>query len=383
MINLDRANTSFLGKWWWSIDRYSVICIFLMLTLSAVLIMASSPSVAVRIGFESFYFIERQMVFIAMAFVVIFVISLLTPSIIRRLAVTGFAGCYVLLIAVFFIGTEVKGAKRWIALDGFSLQPSEFIKTFLVVMVAGLLAKNYERPLLQKFRIPFALYVMVCFALILEPDFGMTVGITLVFASQLFIAGLPFLWIAAMAALGIIGGIGAYFFLPHVTQRINNFLDPASGDNYQISKSLQAFSSGGLYGRGPGEGVVKHSLPDAHTDFIFAVAGEELGMITCVAIILLFAFVVIRGLARLAREEDVFVTYAVSGLLIQFGMQAIINMSSTMSLIPTKGMTLPLISYGGSSMLSVALSLGVILALTRRRYGGKDLKPGRWRREIT
>ncbi len=382
-MTIDRTNTSFLGKWWWSIDRYSVICIFLMLALSAVLIMASSPSVAVRIGFESFYFIERQMAFIVMAFVVIFAISLLSPNIIRRLAVAGFAVCYALLIAVLFTGIEVKGAKRWIALDGFSLQPSEFIKTFLVVTIAGLLAKHCERPLLQKFRIPFALYVMTCFALILEPDFGMTVGITLVFASQLFIAGLPFLWIAAMAALSIIGGIGAYFFLPHVTQRINNFLDPASGDNYQISKSLQAFSSGGLYGRGPGEGVVKHSLPDAHTDFIFAVAGEELGMITCIAIILLFAFVVIRGLARLTKEENVFVTYAVSGLLIQFGMQAIINMSSTMSLIPTKGMTLPLISYGGSSMLSVALSLGMILALTRRRYGAKEPKSGGWHREVT
>lgn len=380
MISLDRTNKSFIGQWWWTIDRYFLICIFLMLALGAVLIMASSPSVATRIGYESFYFIDRQMVFIVMAMVIIFSISLLSPVTIRRFSVIGFAGCYLLLIAVLFFGTEAKGAKRWIGIGGFSLQPSEFIKTFFVVTTAWILSRNYEKTILLKFRIPLLLYVMVVFMLILEPDFGMTVGLSLVFGGQLFIAGLSFLWILIGLIMAVAGGVGAYFLLPHVTQRVNNFLDPASGDNYQISKSLQAFSSGGIYGRGPGEGIVKHSLPDAHTDFIFAVAGEELGMITCIAIILLFAFIVVRGFLRLAKEEDIFIIYAVAGLLMQFGLQAIINISSTMNLIPTKGMTLPLISYGGSSMLSVAVSLGIILALTRRRYGFKNrpkLLPGR------
>ena len=197
--------------------------------------------------------------------------------------------------------------------------------------------------------------------------------ISAIFFGQFFLAGLPMALVVGMGALGVLGLIGAYFTFSHVASRIDRFLDPASGDSYQVDRAMEAFARGGLWGRGPGEGTVKSTIPDSHADFIFAVAGEEFGLIACLLVVSLFAFVVLRGLARMTQESNLFVLLAGAGLLIQFGLQALINMGSTLHLIPTKGMTLPFVSYGGSSLLALALGMGMLLALTRRRYGGSGL----------
>jgi len=209
--------------------------------------------------------------------------------------------------------------------------------------------------------------------LVKQPDLGMAVVVAVVWFAQFFMAGLRLYWVAIGTLAGLGGGVGAYFWLPHVTSRINRFLDPAAGDSYQVNRSIEAFANGGLWGRGPGEGTVKDVLPDAHADFVFAVAGEEFGLVVCVLIVAIFAFIVLRGFSRLLQEGNLFVLLSATGLLIQFGLQAVINMASSLHLIPTKGMTLPFLSYGGSSMLALALGMGMMLALTRRRLGGSEL----------
>ena len=206
----------------------------------------------------------------------------------------------------------------------------------------------------------------------LQPDFGQSVLITLVFIGQFFLAGLPVAWLVATGALGLAGLVGAYFLLPHVTSRVNRFLDPTSGDTYQVDRSLEAFINGGFLGTGPGEGEIKQLLPDAHADFIFSVAGEEFGAITCLLIIVLFGFVVLRGFSRLFADGSLFVLLAGAGLLMQFGLQALVHMASALQLAPAKGMTLPFISYGGSSLIALALAMGMALALTRRRVHEGD-----------
>lgn len=370
---LDRKKNGFMNKWWWSVDRYIVLSVAALIGIGLILVMAASPAVAERIGLESFYFIKRQLVFVLAALPIIFFISVLSPVVIRRIAIFGYGICIILLLAVPFVGMEIKGAHRWINFGGFSLQPSEFMKTFFVVLTAWILSKKYEGLKFKGLEIAAGLYLLLVMLLLMQPDFGMTMTVSMVWVGQLFISGLHIAFFFLAAILGILGIVSAYFMFPHVAKRINNFIDPASGDAYQITKSLQAFSNGGVLGRGPGQGVVKEQLPDSHTDFIFAVAAEEMGMITCLIIMALFAFIIIRGFVRISSEDDKFIIFSVSGLLMQLGIQAIINMSVSLHLMPTKGMTLPFISYGGSSMFSAALAIGVIIALTKKRYGVNNL----------
>jgi cell division protein FtsW len=269
-----------------------------------------------------------------------------------------------LLAYTFIGGVEIKGARRWVNLPGLSLQPSEFVKPTFAVLAAWLFAE-------RKNWVAVALFGIVVTMLVKQPDLGMAVVVSAVFVAQFFLAGLRLGWVALMASGGIAGLVGAYALLPHVKSRIDRFLDPSSGDSYQIDRSIEAFGNGGIWGTGPGEGRVKEWLPDAHADFVFAVAGEELGLILCLVIVAIFAFIVLRGLARMVQEQNLWIVLAATGLYVQFGLQAIINMASSLHLMPTKGMTLPFISYGGSSMLAIALGLGMALALTRRRFGGE------------
>jgi cell division protein FtsW len=240
------------------------------------------------------------------------------------------------------------------------------------VVTAWLLAQYRLRERFPGHWIAVALFILVVGLLIKQPDLGMTVVVSAVWFAQFFLAGLRLVWVAAGMVSGVAGLVGAYFALPHVASRIDRFLDPASGDSYQVDRSMDAFMNGGWWGRGPGEGTVKEYLPDAHADFVFAVAGEELGLITCLIIVALFAFIVLRGFSRLLQESNLFVVLAATGLLVQFGLQAIINMASSLELMPTKGMTLPFLSYGGSSLLALGLGMGMALALTRRRFGGSE-----------
>ncbi len=368
-MQFDRTNLSLVGRWWWTVDRPTWFALLLLMCVGAVMVTAASPAVAERLGYDSFYFVTRQHIFLAMSLAVMFGVSLLSVPQIRKVAVATFLVSLIFMLLLPLIGFENKGAIRWVRIAGISLQPSEFLKPVFAVVMAWIFAEKYQSRTFPAFRIALAVYALVVVLLIMQPDFGMTVALTCMFGIQFFLAGMPFVWVAVMLGMGLFGVIAAYFFLPHVTQRIDRFLDPSSGDNYQVEKSLEAFKNGGLLGRGPGEGEIKHIIPDSHTDFVFSVVGEEYGLIVSLLVIGIFAFVVMRGLFRLMQEQDVFVMIAASGLLAQFGIQAIINMGVAVNLLPAKGMTLPFLSYGGSSLISMALAMGMLLALTRKRYG--------------
>jgi cell division protein FtsW len=370
-MHLDRTNTSIVGRWWWTVDRVNLFAILLIVVIGSVLVVAGSPPVAKRLDLPAFYFVHRHHIFLVIGTVVMLVVSMLPAVTIRRFAVLGLAGSIFLMMLVPFLGEATKGAHRWINLLGISVQPSEFMKPFFAVVMAWVCAENHKRLDFPGYRVAVGLYVLVVILLLVQPDLGMTITVTAMWAFQLFLAGLPFLWVFVMGLLSVVGAVGAYHLFPHVAKRINSFLDPAAGDNYQISKSLEAFRNGGVFGRGPGEGEVKQFLPDSHTDFIFAVAGEELGVIVCLVILCLFAFVVLRGFSRVWKENDLFIVLAVSGLLTLFGLQAVINMGVAVNLFPAKGMTLPFLSYGGSSVVAIAMGMGMMLALTRKRFGKK------------
>ena len=271
------------------------------------------------------------------------------------------------MVLTLLIGIEVKGAKRWIYFAGMSLQPSEFIKPFFAVVAAWMFSEHRLREDFPGNIISMGLLFSVIAVLLSQPDIGMTLVVTAVWCAQFFMAGLPIFWVILIIVAGMGAIVSAYFTFPHVASRVDRFLDPTTGDSYQITQAMRAFQQGGLFGRGPGEGRVKEALPDAHTDFIFAVAGEEFGILLCLLMVALFAFLVIRALLKVLREENMFVLLAVGGLAVQFGLQAIINMASSLHMMPTKGMTLPFISYGGSSLVALGVGMGMILALTRRR----------------
>ena len=371
MTPFTRADTSILGRWWWTVDRWSLVAIAALMAFGALLAAASSPAVAERIGLDALYFIKRHFMLLPVAIALIVGVSALTPTQVRRTAVIAFLVCIVLLAATLALGVEIKGARRWLSIAGFSLQTTELVKPTFAVVAAWLFSEAAHDPKFPGRIICTGLFALVLGLVIAQPDLGQAVVISCVWMAQFFLAGLPMWLVAGMLVLGVSGIVGSYFTLPHVTSRIDRFLDPKSGDTYQIERSIEAFSSGGLFGRGPGEGQVKTVLPDAHADFVFAVAGEELGLILTLMIVALFAFIVLRGMARAMSEHNLFILLAVSGLLVQFGLQALINMSSSLQLIPTKGMTLPFISYGGSSLLGIAFGLGMTLALTRRRIGSE------------
>ena len=384
---ISRADNSTLGRWWWTIDRWTLAALLALIGFGYVMMLAASPAVAERvIGSSSrSLLLAKQVVFLGLAASLMVIVSLLSPKGVRRFALLGCLGAIALTAATLVIGFETKGARRWLSFPLLgTMQPSEFLKPCFAVVTAWLMALGKDaaaarlaesRPqglglLHGRLLWPgLALLLLAAIAVILksQPDFGMLMVVVAVFLAQFFVAGLNLLLVGVCAAGGVGLAVGAYFVLPHVRSRVDRFLDPAAGDTFQITKSMEAFGYGGLFGRGPGEGRVKYALPDAHADFVFAVAGEEFGFVICSVILLLFGFIVVRGLWRLMAESDMFVVLAATGLLAQFGLQAFVNMASTLHLIPTKGMTLPFVSYGGSSVLAIALGMGMLLALTRRR----------------
>jgi len=369
MIEFGRTDRSIVGRWWWTVDRWTLAICLLTMAVGVVLIMAASPAVADRIGLPSFHFVWRQMIYLIPALVVLFGMSLLPIVWVRRIAVIGFLMSLVLLVGTLIGGESIKGAQRWIDFGGFLLQPSEFAKPTFAVFAAWMLAHRVTQPGFPGYTLASVAALILLGLLLLQPDVGMTLVVASVWVTQMFLAGIPMVVVAVIAVAGAAGAVGAYVLFPHVAARIDRFLDPSSGDTFQIDASLNAFGNGGLFGTGPGEGIVKTILPDAHADFIFAVAGEELGLFASLAIVALFAVLVLRGLIRLLRETDFFVVLASGGILVQIGLQAVINMGVNVRLLPAKGMTLPFISYGGSSLLALAIGMGFVLALTRRRPG--------------
>ncbi len=366
-MSLSRADTSTLGRWWWSVDRLTLLAIAVLIGFGYVMMLAASPAVAERIHVGRDAFILKQMVFLLLAAGVVVSVSLLSPKGVRRLALAGCIIALALTALTLVGGVEIKGARRWISLPGMTVQPSEFLKPCFAVVAAWLLAEGKRTRGFPGMAIAFGVYGVIALLLKSQPDIGMLAVVTAVFFAQLFVGGLNLFFVGVGVACLAGGGVSAYAFFPHVRSRVSRFLDPQVGDSYQVNRALEAFGNGGLLGRGPGEGRVKDVLPDAHADFVFAVMGEEFGFIVCVLVLALFAFIVMRGLLRLLAETDEFVILASSGLVASFGLQSFVNMASSLHLIPTKGMTLPFVSYGGSSVIAVALGMGMLLSLTRRR----------------
>ena len=374
MSGLSRVETSAVARWWRNLDRVTLACVGLLIGLGYVLMLAASPAVASRIGASRNMFILKQVIFLALAGGIVLGTSYLSRKAIKRLAIIGGILALGATAMTLVHGMEIKGARRWIALPMMSVQPSEFLKPCFAVVTGWLLSARRSVVMWGNIAFPGMLIAFLCFGFILlllksQPDIGMLSVITMVFMTQLFVDGLKLYWVGlCMAAMAGAFAV-AYIVFPHVQSRVQRFLHPDVGDHYQIDTALRAFGNGGLLGRGPGEGRVKDLLPDAHADFVFAVAGEEYGLILCVIIILLFGTIVLRTLLKLMHENDPFVIVSAAGLVTGFGLQAFVNMGSTLHLIPTKGMTLPFISYGGSSAMSVALTMGMVLALTRHHVG--------------
>jgi cell division protein FtsW len=377
-----RTDDSIFGRWWWSIDRWMITAIISIIACGAILALAASPAVAKHYDLDTFFFARRHFMIIPISLIVMFGVSLLDRRGVRQLAVICFGFSICLLGFTFFNGVEVKGATRWIKLGGIQIQPSEFVKPSFIIISAWMFAAWRLKENFPGYLVSVGLYLVVVALLLIQPDVGMTILISVIWGVQFFLAGLPMLLVLVIGLVFIAGGFTAYFNFTHVQSRIDRFFDPAGSEAFQVARSLEAFRNGGIFGRGPGEGHVKEVLPDAHADFIFAVAGEEFGLVMTLFIVSLFIFIVLRGFIKAFKETDLFVQLAVVGLLVQFALQAIINMASTLNLMPTKGMTLPLVSYGGSSMLASAIGLGMVLALTRERpgqgnnwrdLGGKDM----------
>ena len=364
---MSRARKSLISDWWWTVDKFLLTAALLLLACGFLLSLSASPSVTARLSIDdSFHFVKRHAVFLLPALAILIGTSFLNLKQVKRLSMIMLLGTLLVLLVLPFIGYSAKGATRWLAIGSFLLQPSEFLKPVFVVTTAFLFAESSRRPDIPCNLFSIMLFGICAGVLVTQPDFGQTVLLTLIWGTMFFMAGMSWIWIAVLGGLSVVGFVAAYLTIPHVTIRIDRFVT-GTGDNFQVERGLEAITSGNWFGRGPGEGQVKYGLPDSHTDFIFSVAAEEFGVVLAMALVATFAFVVLRGFYHGLQERDRFVQVALSGLVLMFGFQAIINICVNLRLIPAKGMTLPFISYGGSSLMAVALGMGLVLALSRKR----------------
>ncbi|HYC96692.1 putative lipid II flippase FtsW [Brevundimonas sp.] len=369
-----RNDQSPIAKWFWTVDRGLLAAALTLMALGVALSFASSPAAinADQSISDPFHYSWRMLVWASMGLVLMLGASLLSPRGVRRIAVLALLGAIVTMMALPFIGDEVKGAARWINLGPFSLQPSEFAKPGLIVFAAWMFAEAQKGQGVPGVSIAFGFWALTVGLLLIQPDIGQTLLVTTTFMAVFFMAGVPLKWVAVIAAAGMAGLVSLYFAFGHMRDRLSRFLSPENTDTHQIDRASEAIRAGGLVGRGVGEGVMKRHVPDLHTDFIYSVGAEEFGLVLSLAMIGLYAFIVVRGMKRAMKLNDAYEQTAAAGLFVLIGLQACINIAVNLNLIPTKGMTLPFISYGGSSMLAMGLTMGLALALTRRRPGAYE-----------
>jgi cell division protein FtsW len=372
-----RSDRSPIGVWWWTVDRWMLGVIAILIAIGVVLAFAASPAAAARMNVDDpFHFAVRQCVFAAGAVIILIGVSMLEVKGIRRAAFFIWLAAIAVMIALPFMGHNAKGATRWLEFGGFSLQPSEFMKPALVILVSWMFSEGQKGTGVPGVSIAFGLYFLSIGLLLIQPDVGQTVLITVAFGAAFWMAGVPLSWVMLLGGVAAAGLSSTYFLLPHVHSRVEKFISPDTADTHQVDAAAMAQAAGGLFGRGPGEGIMKRHVPDLHTDFIYSVGAEEFGLLFSLLLIALFAFVVIRGLYRAMKLSDPFEQVAAAALFVLVGQQAFINVAVNLDMIPTKGMTLPFISYGGSSMLAMGLTLGMALALTRRRPGAYSHSEG-------
>jgi cell division protein FtsW len=364
---ISRSDAGPVARWWFTVDKTLIWMVLTLMIVGVFVSLAASPAVADRLDLDVAHFTKGQMLYIAVAAPLCLLISVFPLNWLRRMAFAGFIGSFALMIAAMIWGQEIKGAHRWIDVGVITLQPSEIAKPLFVVVAAWFMAEHSRRPDMPAQSIAYAIAVAMLGVLLLQPDFGQALLVACTFGAMLVVSGMSWFVVLALAALGI-AGIGlAYAMLPHVASRIDRFLTPEKGDTFQIDAAMEAFRNGGLVGTGPGGGKAKLILPDAHTDFAWAVIGEEFGILACMVLLLFFAAIVIRILMRARSEPDPFPALGLFGLGSLFGLQSFINMGVNSALLPAKGMTLPFISYGGSSLLGTAILMGFVLGLGRKQ----------------
>jgi cell division protein FtsW len=370
MITGSRTNRSPILEWLRSVDRITLGILFALVLSGIVLSMAASPAAANRLSYGNpFYFLYRHILFAFAGILGAVIVSMMNVTFARRLGVLALIGSVVFLAILPFIGFEVKGSTRWMSMGPFSLQPSEFAKPGFIVFAAWMFSVRKQSPEFPGIAILFAIYGLLIFFLIRQPDFGQSFLLTMCFGAVFFYAGLSLRWMVILGLASMGGAVAAYSVLPHVRDRVDRFLNPEGADTYQTDMALEAMANGGIFGRGPGEGAIKYKLPDAHTDFIFAVTVEEFGFLLSMCLILLLAAFVGRAFRNALHLNDYFSQLATAGLATMIGVQTMINLAVNLNMAPPKGMTLPFISYGGSSMLALCFSAGLILAFTRKRPG--------------
>ncbi len=369
-----------IANWWLSIDYVTFIIMLTLMAVGLLLITAASPAMSERIGTPSFYFIHKQIQFMLIALPCMIIPTLMGEKALRTLSFISLFIIILLLCLLPFFGDVTKGAKRWISVAGFSLQPSEFLKPFYGVVIAKILTTSKSKNFInfaseidkmnkngnERFFIASILHMLIIGLLLMQPDFGMTVTVSVVTGIQFFLAGLPIHFIIIMLTILCIGFWGAYIALPHVTKRIDLFMHGSNEHCYQVHKSLESYARGGFWGTGPGEGALKYMLPDSHTDFIFATAGEELGIVFCLIVLALLAFLVLRCITQIANLKSQYDICVAISSITYIAFQSLFNIGVTLHLFPTKGMTLPFISYGGSSLIALSLAMGIYLQITRK-----------------
>jgi cell division protein FtsW len=365
-MRFDREDKSLIADWWFTVDRVLLAAVLVLMGVGVIVSLAASPAVADSKGLEAFYFVKRHVVIVLAGALLMVTLSLQSPRMIRRIALVTFLVSIAAMVYILVAGEAVNGARRWVRVMGMSLQPSELAKPAFIVLAAWAFAEWERRRDMPALPIAIALYACFLGLLALQPDVGQSFLVTVVWAALFLLAGLSVFWVVGLVALTVAGVVVAYFTLPYVAARIDVFLSADAAATSQVARAYESFRIGGLFGRGPGEGTIKTVLPDAHTDFIFAVIAEEYGVIACLALLALYGLIVFRALVLAIKAQDLSVRYAASGLALLIGLQALINMGVNVGLLPAKGMTLPFISAGGSSLIAVSLTFGMMLSLTRR-----------------
>lgn len=367
-----RVTEPVLPRWWRTIDKWSMTCILMLFGIGLLLGLAASVPLASRNGLEPFYYVQRQAFFGGIAVIAMIGVSMMSPVMVRRAGMLGFALAFLALCLLPFLGTDFgKGAVRWFSFGFASVQPSEFLKPAFIIVIAWLMAASFDLNGPPGKTVSFAIALVVVGLLAMQPDFGQAALVLFGWGVVYFVAGAPMTLIATVVGMVVVGGFGAYESSEHFARRIDGFLTPDVDPRTQLGYATNAIQEGGFFGVGVGAGQVKWSLPDAHTDFIIAVAAEEYGLILVLVIIALYTTVVVRSLMRLTKERDPFIRLAGTGLACIFGVQAMINMGVAVRLLPAKGMTLPFVSYGGSSVIAAGITVGALLAMTRHRPQGQ------------
>ncbi len=362
-----RERKTAMAEWWWTVDKPLLGALLLLILTGVLMSFAASPPVAERLGLDSWHFIIRQAIFAALAVPVLVATSMLPPRWARFAALGVLVGSIVMLWMTLRFGVEVKGARRWISIVGNTVQPSEFVKPAYAVIGGWLFSEAMKQKGVPARSIATGIMLLIVGALLLQPDIGQTALVLATWGALLFLSGISWLVIFALGGVAVVLLFGAYMFFPHFSKRIDAFINPEDGNTYQIDKALNSLLEGGWFGRGPGESVAKKVIPDAHADYIFSAAAGEFGILFCLFLVGLIAFIVLRALFSAQQQSSLFARLAASTLAIQFGLQCAINLAVNLNLIPPKGMTLPFVSYGGTSMLAVAFGMGLLLALIRKK----------------